>query len=72
MSLEIIKKRLLEKDTEEIDVLELRLKMKSLEKDVSKVLGKLEKSDQQNRECVKRHVSHESLTLIQSLILLLS
>lgn len=72
MSLEEIKKKLLEKDTEEIDLLELRLRIKGLEEDVSKVLANLDKNDIQNQEYVKKHVSHESLSLIQSLLLLLS
>ncbi|WP_407691441.1 hypothetical protein [Robertmurraya mangrovi] len=71
MSLEDIKKMLLEKDTEEIDVLELRLRIQGLEKDVSKLLENLDKSDLKNQEFIKKNVSHESLTLIQSLLLLL-
>lgn len=72
MSLEKIKKKLLEKDTEKIDLLELRLRIKGLEEDVSKVLAKIDRSDLQNQAYVKKHVSHESLSLIQSLLLLLS
>jgi MerR family transcriptional regulator, copper efflux regulator len=69
MSLEDIKKKLLEKDVEEIDVLELRLKIKGLEKELSTILAK---NDHENHEYVKKHVSHESLSLIQTLLLLLN
>lgn len=71
MSLEEIKKTIIEKDAEEIDVLELRLKIKGLEKEVSEVLAHLDKNDLKNLEYVKRNVSHESLSLIQALLLLL-
>lgn len=69
MSLDDIKKKLLEKDAEEIDVLELRLKIKGLEKELSTILAK---NDNENHEYVKKHVSHESLSLIQTLLLLLN
>lgn len=72
MSLDEIKKTILEKDAEEIDVLELRLKIKGLEKDVSEVLAHLDKNDVKNVEYVKKNISHESLSLIQTLLLLLN
>ncbi|MGM0878918.1 MAG: hypothetical protein ACQEWV_30715 [Bacillota bacterium] len=72
MSLDEIKKRLLEKDAEKIDVLELRLKIKELEKYISGVLANLDKNDLKNHEYVKKHISHESLSLIQTLMLLLN
>ena len=72
LSLDDIKKLLLDKDAEEIDVLELRLKMKNLERDVSEVLSHLDKNDAPNYEYIKKNVSHESLSLIQTLLLLLN
>ncbi|MFE8697239.1 MerR family transcriptional regulator [Cytobacillus sp. FJAT-53684] len=72
LSLVEIKKMLLEKDAEEIDVLELRLKIKGLEKDVTDVLAHLDKSDLKKIELVKKNISHESLSLIQTLLLLLN
>jgi MerR family transcriptional regulator, copper efflux regulator len=72
LSLDDIKKLLLEKDAEEIDVLELRLKMKNLEKEVSEVLLHLDKNDAKDYEYIKKNVSHESLSLIQTLLLLLN
>lgn len=72
MSLDEIKKLIIEKDAEEIDVLELRLKIKGLEKDVSEVLAHLDKNDSKNLEHVKKNISHESLSLIQTLLLLLN
>jgi len=72
LSLDEIKQLLLEKEAEEIDVLELRLKMKNLEKDVTKVLSHFDKEDETNYEYVKRNISKESLSLIQTLLLLLN
>ena len=45
MSLDEIKKEIIENEAEEIDVLELRLKIKGLEKDVSEILAQLDKND---------------------------
>jgi len=69
MSLEEIKKEMIEKYSEEIDVLELRLKMKELEEEVSEVLAQLEKADKKKFEEIKKKMSHESLSLIQTLLL---
>ena len=72
MSLEQIKKKIIDENAEEIDVLELRLKIKGLEKDVSEVLDQLDKNNFKNHEYLKSNISHESLSLIQSLLLLLN
>jgi MerR family transcriptional regulator, copper efflux regulator len=72
MSLDEIKKMILEKGAKEVDVLELRLKIKGLEKDVSEALAHLDKSDLKNLEYVKKNISHESLSLIQALLLLIN
>ena len=72
LSLEEIKVLLLEKGAEEIDVLELRLKMENLEKDVTKVLSHLNKEDVNNYEYVKKNISKESLSLIQTLLVLIN
>ena len=69
MSLEEIKDQVVEKDAEEIDVLELRLKIQGLEKEVSEVLAHL---DQKDLKSVKKNVSNESLSLIQTLLLLIN
>jgi MerR family transcriptional regulator, copper efflux regulator len=69
MSLDEIKDRVVEKDAEEIDVLELRLKIQGLEKEVSEVLAHL---DQHDLKSVKKNVSNESLSLIQTLLLLIN
>jgi MerR family transcriptional regulator, copper efflux regulator len=71
MSLEEIKKRVINQFFEEVDVLELRLKIKGLEEDVTKVLSQLKETDPAKYESVKKKLSHESLSLIQSLLLLL-
>lgn len=72
LSLDEIKKKILEKDAEEIDVQELRLKIKGLERDVSDILANIDKNDPKSREDMKKQVSHESLSLIQTLLLLVN
>jgi len=72
LSLDEIKKEIIENYSEEIDVLELRLKMKDLEKEVSDILALLEKSDQKKHGELKGKISHESMSLIQTLLLFLS
>lgn len=72
MSLEEIKKECIDQFTEEVDVLDLRLKIRELEKEVADVLAQLEKTDQNKFEEMKKKISHESLSLIQTLLLLLS
>jgi MerR family transcriptional regulator, copper efflux regulator len=71
-TLDEIKKKILEKDAEEIDVHELRLKIKGLEKDVSDILANIDKNDPKSQEDMKKQISHESLSLIQSLLLLIN
>lgn len=68
-SLEEIKKSLQEKEAEEIDILELRLKMKGLEKELNQVLD--QKGDKDARDLLKKGLSKESFSLIQSLLLFL-
>ncbi|WP_066397318.1 MerR family transcriptional regulator [Cytobacillus eiseniae] len=72
VSLEHIKHEIIEKYSEEIDVLDLRLKMQTLEKEVTEALAHLERTDQKKFERIKKEISHESLTLIQTLLLLLN
>ncbi|WP_368657948.1 hypothetical protein AB3Z07_23945 [Metabacillus halosaccharovorans] len=71
MTLEGIKKKIIAA-AEEIDVLELRLKIKGLEKEVAEVLAQMDKNDLENQKFVKKHISNESLSLIQSLLLLIN
>ena len=54
---------------EEIDIQEIRLQMKKLEKDVVKFIEQL---DEEQKQQVKKKMSPESLALAQSLLLLLS
>ena len=72
LSLEEIKRDIEETQYEEVDLLELRHKMKGLEKEVSQLLVQLEKNDREKLEDLKRKVSPESFSLIQTLLLLLS
>jgi MerR family transcriptional regulator, copper efflux regulator len=72
LSLDEIKKEVLLKYAEVIDVLDLRLKIQGLEKEVSTILENLDKNDAKNLEYLKKNVSNESLSLIQTLLVLLS
>ncbi|PWW28280.1 DNA-binding transcriptional MerR regulator [Cytobacillus oceanisediminis] len=72
LSLEEIKNKVISQFSEEVDVLELRLKIQDLEKDVSKALSQLKESDPIKYEHFKKKLSNDSLSLIQSLLLLLS
>ncbi|MCM3537912.1 MerR family transcriptional regulator [Priestia endophytica] len=69
-SLEQIKKSLQERDAKEIDILELRLKMKGLEKELSQALE--QKGDKEVQDLLKKGLSKESFSLIQALLLLLN
>ncbi|MBD7938241.1 MULTISPECIES: MerR family transcriptional regulator [Cytobacillus] len=74
MSLLDIKRKLDEKDVheaEEIDVRELRIKINGLKDEVSEVLAHLNKTDVTSQEYIKKNVSSESMSLIQTLLLLL-
>ncbi|MGX1264392.1 MerR family copper efflux transcriptional regulator [Rossellomorea marisflavi] len=66
MSLDMIRKKMIEKDTEEIDVRALRWKLKDLNTEVTEILNHKELSQ------AKKDLSKESQTLIQSLLLLLN
>ncbi|WP_445683175.1 MerR family transcriptional regulator [Solibacillus sp. FSL K6-1523] len=54
---------------EEIDVQEIRLQMRKLEKDVALLMAKLDDNEKQK---LKKKVSLESAALMQSLILILN
>lgn len=72
MSLDDIKKKVISQFSEEVDVLELRLKIQLLEEDVTKVLSQLKKSDKDQYKDIKKNLSQDSVSLIQSLLLLLN
>ena len=68
-SLEEIRKQLSIIDgPEEIDIHEIRLQMRRLEKDVVKLMSQM---DDNQKQAVKKKVSPDSAALIQSLFLLL-
>lgn len=71
-SLEEIKKEIINKYSEEVDVQELRLKIRGLEKEVTEILEKLEQTNQMKYHEIKNKISKESLSLIQTLLLLLN
>ncbi|KAA6449709.1 MerR family transcriptional regulator [Bacillus swezeyi] len=70
LTLDEIKNELTEKYSEEIDLLELRLKMNELNRDVSAFLTSLEKAGVKRGEEIKKKISQESFSLIQKLLLL--
>jgi len=70
--LDTIKKEILENYSEEVDLYELRLSIQGLEKKVTEVLTYIEKTDSKKSEEVRKKISHDSLSLIQSLLLLLN
>lgn len=70
--MDTIKKEILENFSEEVDVYELRLRIQGLEKKVTEVLAHIEKNDPKQSEEVRKKISHDSLSLIQSLLLLLN
>lgn len=55
--------------TEEVDIQEIRLQMKKLEHDVSKLMDQL---DEKEKQKIRKKVSPESVALMQSLLLLLN
>lgn len=71
-SLEEIKREIINKFSEEVDVQELRLKIRGLEKEVSGILAQLEQTDKIKYYEIKNKISKESLSLIQTLLLLLN
>ena len=70
--LDTIKKEITEKYSEEIDLHELRLRIQGLEKKVTEVLTYIEKTDSKKSEKVRKKLSQDCLSLIQSLLLLLN
>ncbi len=71
-SLDEIKREIISKYSEEVDILELRLKIKHLDEDVAKVISKLQEFDDVKPEDIKKSLSKESISLIQSLLVLLN
>lgn len=70
LSLEEIRKELIERNAEALDVQEIRLKMLDLEQDVSKLIATLD-DNQHSTQTIKKNITQESLALIKSLALLL-
>lgn len=70
--LDTIKKEITEKYSEEIDLHELRLRIQGLEKKVTEVRTYIEITDSKKSEEVRKKLSQDCLSLIQSLLLLLN
>jgi len=71
-SLEDIKKKVINRFSQEVDVLDLRLRMQGLEKEVADVLSQLDQADPEKLNEYKKNLSPQSLSLIQALLLLLN
>ena len=72
LSLDQIKKLLDNRNREEIDIQDLRLRLQALEKDVSQLIQHLNHCDKNGRQFIKKELSGESMALMQSLLLLLN
>ncbi|MBD7944537.1 MerR family transcriptional regulator [Psychrobacillus sp. Sa2BUA9] len=72
MSLEQIKRELARDVVEEIDIQEIRLQMKYLEKEVSHLLEQINDKEDNTKHSIKQKVSTESVALMQSLLLLIT
>ncbi|MFJ7825822.1 MerR family transcriptional regulator [Psychrobacillus sp. NPDC096623] len=72
MSLEEIKHELEKNSVEEIDIQEIRLHMKYLEKEVSHLLEQINNKEQNTQHTIKEKISSESVALMQSLLLLIT
>ncbi|MGM9924918.1 MAG: MerR family transcriptional regulator [Bacillus sp. (in: firmicutes)] len=64
-------KALLHQESDKLDIEKLRLKLQGLEKDVSEIVNIIERSKLNKDELVNKHISHETISLIQSLLILL-
>lgn len=72
MSLEDIKHELVKESIEEVDIQEIRLQMKYLEKEVSHLLEQMNNKEENTKHSIKEKVSSESVALMQSLLLLIT
>nr|WP_239558548.1 MerR family transcriptional regulator [Peribacillus deserti] len=70
LSLADIKKRLKEEQVENVDIHDLKTKIQELEMDVSEIMNILEKQGL-TKETIRNNLSHESISLMQTLLLLL-
>ncbi|RFU64006.1 MerR family transcriptional regulator [Peribacillus glennii] len=71
MTLQEIKLKLKEQEIDNVDIQELKEKIRELELDVSAIVSLLKEKGLHNPDMIKKHLSHESMSLIQSLLLLL-
>ncbi|CAH0344738.1 hypothetical protein BCI9360_01003 [Bacillus sp. CECT 9360] len=71
LSLNEIKAEIKQQETESLDLDELKDRIKDLEQDVSAIASLLKEKGIQNPDMIKKHLSHETMTLIQSLLMLL-
>ncbi|WP_042352588.1 MerR family transcriptional regulator [Bacillus massiliigorillae] len=71
MSLDEIREFFLEQDTHNLDLNKLKQKLEGLEKDVSEIVELIQKNKLDKTDLVNKQISHETITLIQTLLILL-
>ena len=72
MSLEAIKQQLEMEEIEEVDIQQLRIQMRYLEKEVSHLLVQIHSEEIGTQRNIKQKISTESIALMQSLLLLIT
>ena len=71
LSLDEIKKIFHEQNACEFSLGELKEKLQGLEKDVTEIIELIQRQKISKDDIAKKHISHESISLIQSLLILL-
>lgn len=71
LSLDEIKKIFHEQNACEVSLGELKEKLQGLEKDVTEIIELIQRQKISKDDIAKKHISHESISLIQSLLILL-
>lgn len=72
LSLEEIKERLYNNKMDNVDMNHLKEKLENLDKEIKGVLQAFEGDNQHKKREMRNTISHESISLIQTLLLLLS
>ncbi|MEH6943696.1 MerR family transcriptional regulator [Bacillus sp. JJ722] len=71
MSLEEIKTFLLKRNNHDLDLNKLKQKLEGLEKDLSEIVELMQKNKLDKNDLVNKQISDETVSLIQSLLILL-
>lgn len=71
MSLDEIKRMFIDKEDSDLDIRELQQKLQGLEKEIIEIIDLINKKNLDKDDLIKKNLSHESISLIQSLLILL-